>query len=67
MRTFSPDSNYGPWWGRRLGCDLALMGLVKLSQPTSSIFRDLSEGRTSLRDYSQESTCAKGSGTGTVT
>ena len=44
MRTFSSDSNHGPWWGRRLGRNLAVMGLVELSQPTSSIFKDPSEG-----------------------
>jgi hypothetical protein len=46
MRTFSSDSNHGPWWGRRLGRNLAVMGLIKLSQPTSSSIRDPSEGVT---------------------
>jgi hypothetical protein len=34
-RTFPPDPNHGPGRGRRLGGDLALIGLIKLSQSTS--------------------------------
>ena len=44
MRTFPPDSDHRPGRGRRLGGDLALIGLVKLSQPTSGIVRDLERG-----------------------
>ena len=43
MRTFPPDSDHRPGRSRRLGGDLALIGLVKLSQPTSDIVRCPSE------------------------
>jgi len=44
MRTFPPDSDHRPGRGRRLGGDLASIGLIELSQPTGGIVRPLERG-----------------------